>query len=100
MFVGVATCELGTPYDNVTIFKELGDDIKRLIAEQLVSARGMVTVLVVAVVEISARKTQKVAGAREAPRVAGAKEVPRVAEAKEAQKVGEVREARKHTDFP
>jgi hypothetical protein len=42
-----------------------------------------VTVLVVgAVVEISARKTQ------------------RVEEAKEAQKVGEVREAQKHTDFP
>jgi hypothetical protein len=42
-----------------------------------------VTVLVVgAVVEISARKTQ------------------RVGEAKEAQKVGEVREAQKHTDSP
>jgi hypothetical protein len=93
MFVGVAMCE-------VTIFKELGDDIEGLIAEQLVSARGMVMVLVVAVVEISARKTQKAAGARELPRVVGTKEVPRVAEAKEAQKVGEVREAWKHTDFP
>jgi len=42
-----------------------------------------VTVLVAAaVVEISARKTQ------------------RVGEAKEAQKVGEVREAQKHTDSP
>lgn len=50
--------------------------------------------MVGAVVEIFARKMQRVGEAKKAQKVGEARE------AKEAQKVGEVREAQRHTDPP